>query len=94
MCTSLHVFFFKVAPLGGEDTSIEGGDAQTLFHGLTFQIQGFSEDQEIQLENVMESNGGVVLKETSTKMVDFLVLPMNYEPHNYRAKSVVGSSVF
>lgn len=71
------------------DDNSPSEEPEELFHGLTFQIKGFSKETETQLKNVIESKSGVVLKETSTKLADYLVLPMDYECDDDKAVSLV-----
>ena len=65
------------------------GEQQDVLHGLKFRLDGFTEEQTTQLQDDIEIYGGNVLSNISKTIADFLVVPLNYECKNNRAKTVV-----
>lgn len=53
------------------------------------RLDGFTEEQEVQLQEDIEKHGGSVIFNESKTMVDILVVPLNYECKKTNAKTVV-----
>lgn len=72
------------------DESKENSDQQQdILHGLMFRLDGFAKEDEIQLQEDIETYGGNVLSHISKPIADFLVVPLNYESEDNRATTVV-----
>ena len=91
-CVSNKVFLLTGDSKGGADDD----DEQSILHGLNFCLDGFTEEQEMQLQEDIENYGGNVLSNQSKTIADFLVVPLNYECGKRRATNVVsiGYQVF
>ena len=63
-----------------------------ILHGLNFCLDGFAEEQVMQLQEDIENYGGNILSNQSKTIADFLVVPLNYECGEKRAKNVVSIS--
>ena len=75
------------------DESKGNNDEQDVLHGLKFRLDGFTEEQETQLQEDIETYGGNVLSNESNIIADFLVAPLNYEYEETRAKNVVSMNI-
>ena len=64
-------------------------DQQEVLCGLKFRLDGFTEEQEAQLQEDIGAFGGNVLSNKSNTIADFLVVPLNYESEESRATTVV-----
>jgi hypothetical protein len=69
--------------------SQQGNDEENVLYGLNFRLDGFTEEQVLQLQDDIENYGGNVLSNRSKTIADYLVVPLNYECEKKRAKNVV-----
>ena len=66
-----------------------GDDEQNVLRAFKFRLDGFTEEQEMQLQENIENYGGSVLSNQSKAIAEFLVVPLNYDCRKKKARNVV-----
>ena len=66
-----------------------GDDEQNVLCAFKFRLDGFTEEQEMQLQEDIENYGGSVLSNQSKAIAEFLVVPLNYDCRKKKARNVV-----
>ncbi|EDO38946.1 predicted protein, partial [Nematostella vectensis] len=76
--------------LGADDVTMADGGVggEGLLPGKTFAIEHFDKDQILQLQQLIVTFGGTMVK-TNDKPADFCILPMNIRPDKACAKQMV-----